>query len=73
MKELIVSIVEKVKKFSVPDFLFGKTKTYRVDTGFSSYEVAARSYSLKKDGYAVLRSGFSRVGTFLNVKLIIEV
>lgn len=57
----------------IKNFLFGKMKTYRIDTPVASFDIGARSYSLKENGLAVLYDGFSKVGSFLNVRLVMEV
>ena len=55
------------------DFLFGKLKKYRIQTDTSSFDVVGRSYSCNKKGFLVVRDCFSKVGTFLNVKHIVEI
>ena len=73
MKSWIKILTGFIKKFSLTDFLFGKVKAYRVTVDGMTYDMGARSYILKKDGYAVLRSGFRKVGTFINAKSVMVI
>ena len=73
MKNWIKCIIGLIRKFSLSDFLFGKVKTYRVTAEGMTYDLGARSYSLKENGFAVLYDGFSKVGSFLNVRSVMEV
>lgn len=72
MKNWIKKLIAKIRKISLKDFLFGEIKTFRIETKTGKYEVWARSYRLRKKGYAVLRDGFVRVGTFLNTVTVVR-
>lgn len=55
------------------DFIFGKLKTYRIQTDSNILDVSGRKYSMNRKGFLVVRDCFFKVGTFLNVKHIVEI
>lgn len=54
------------------DFIFGKSKKYRVQTEVGVFDIGGRSYSYRKS-ILTIKDGFSKVATFLNIKHIVEV
>lgn len=57
----------------IRDFIFGERKTYRIQTDLTVLDVSGRRYSMNKNGVLVIRDCLFKVGTFLNVRHIVEI
>ena len=60
-------------KQKIKDFIFGERKTYRIQTDLTVLDVSGRRFSMNKKGFLVVRDCFFKVGTFLNVRHIVEI
>lgn len=54
------------------NFIFGKLKTYRIQTDTGIFDIGGRSYSYRK-GVLTVKDCLAKVATFLNIKHITEI
>ncbi len=54
------------------NFIFGKLKTYRIQTDTGVFDIGGRSYSYRK-GVLTVKDCLAKVATFLNIKHITEI
>ena len=54
------------------NIIFGKLKTYRIQTDTGVFDIGGRSYSYRK-GVLTVKECLAKVATFLNIKHITEI
>ena len=54
------------------NFIFGKVKTYRIQTDTGVFDIGGRSYSYRK-GVLTVKDCLAKVATFINIKHITEI
>lgn len=54
------------------NIIFGKLKTYRIQTDTGVFDIGGRSYSYRK-GVLTVKDCLAKVATFLNIKHITEI
>ena len=54
------------------NFIFGKLKTYRIQTDTGVFDIGGRSYSYSM-GILTVKDCFTKVATFLNITHITEI
>ena len=54
------------------NIIFGKLKTYRIQTDTGIFDIGGRSYSYRK-GVLTVKDCLAKVATFLNIKHITEI
>ena len=54
------------------NFIFGKLKTYRIQTDTGIFDIGGRSYSYR-NGVLTVKDCLAKVATFLNIKHITEI
>lgn len=54
------------------NFIFGKLKTYRIQTDTGVFDIGGRSYAYR-NGILTIKDCLAKVATFLNIKHITEI